>query len=232
MNHSTLSERIARIARKLQDAHDPLETMQTAVDLAAAEVDGCDGAALSIVHRRRRVDTPAATSETARMADQLQYELGEGPCLDAVWEERLVHSSDLATDPRWPTWGPKVAAETGARSIMCFQLFTEADTVGALNLYSERRGSFDAEDRDSGVALAAHVAVAVRAAQQVQSMSEGLESRTVIGQAQGILMERFEMDEEHAFALLSRLSQDTNTRLRSLADEIVRTRQVPSGDPA
>lgn len=222
-----MSERMAAAARRLEDPQDPQTTMETAVQLALSEVEGCDAAALSIVHRRRAIDTPAATHEMARAGDQLQYDTGEGPCLDAVWEERVVHSNDLARDARWPTWGPRVTEETDARSTLCFQLFTDQDRVGALNLYSRDRDGFSPTDRDEGLALAAHISIAVRAAQQISSLVAGLDHRTTIGQAQGIVMERFDLDAAGAFALLARLSQDHNVKLREVADELVRSRNLP-----
>lgn len=223
-----MPERMAAAARRLEYPQAPQETMETAVQLALSEIDGCDAAALSIVHRRRAIDTPAVTHEMARVGDRLQYDLGEGPCLDAVWEERVVHSKDLACDARWPTWGPRVTEEADARSILCFQLFTDQERVGALNLYSRDRDGFTPTDRDEGLALAAHIAVAVRAAQQISSMAAGLDHRTTIGQAQGIVMERFDLDASRAFALLARLSQDSNVKLRDVADELVRSRSLPT----
>jgi GAF domain-containing protein len=221
----SLSERMAEAARQLQDHHsDPEATFELAVKLVHSNVEGCDSAGLSFVHARRRVDTVAATDHMAFDGDQLQYELGEGPCLDSIWEEETVHSPDLAHDERWPTWGPRVGQETAAESILCFRLFTHQDVLGALNLYSRRRNAFDHDARDEGRAIAAHVAIAVAASQEVQQLSSGLHSHTIIGQATGILMERFDLDAVRAFSVLIRLSQHSNVKLREVAAELVATR--------
>lgn len=228
----SLTERMVAAARELERPHDPQETKETAVKLSVSEISGCDAAALSLIHRHQRIDTTAATDEMARTSDQLQYEIGEGPCLDAIWEASTVHSPDLAADERWLSWGPRVAQETTSRSVLCFRLFTHEGTLGALNLYSSRVHGFDATDRDEGLALAAHIALAVSAAHRISSLGAGLDSRTLIGQAQGIVMERFDVDAPRAFALLSRLSQDGNVKLRALAGEVVETRQLPRASAA
>ena len=222
-----LAELMAQAARELQEQRAPSDTMEAAVALARAEIEGCDAAALSIVVRHRGVETLGATSAASRTADELQYQTGEGPCLDAIWQERTVHSTDLASDPRWPTWGPKVADEIGFRSMLAFRLFTSDDTLGALNLYGNRRGGFGVEDRDHGLALAAHIAVAVRSAQRIAQLDAALASRTKIALALGIIMERYQVDEDAAFAILTRLSSHTNRKLRDLAVEVVETRRLP-----
>ena len=225
---TSLGERMSHAARTLQQQADPQSTMDCAVALAVENVPGCDGASISLVHGRRRIDTPACSDESSLRADQLQYELGEGPCLDAIHETDLVHSPRLSEEKRWPTWGIRVEAETAFRSIFAFRLFTHDNIVGAINMYSRSPGAFDAEDRDDGLALAAHIAVAVAAAQEVHHSRVGLESRTVIGQATGMLMERYGMEADRAFAVLNRYSQDRNVKLRAVAEEVVSTRQLPA----
>jgi GAF domain-containing protein len=210
----------------MQDEGDVRATLDRAVHLAVANVDRCDSASISVVRARRSVDTRASTSQLALDGDRLQYETGEGPCLDAIWEHRTVHSPDLGADPRWPTWGPRVVAETGATSILAFRLFTSSDTLGALNLYS--RTGFDDADEDTGVALAAHVAIALSAAEETEHLTTALDTRTVIGQATGILMERLGVDAGVGFSVLARLSQETNTKLHDIAASIVSTREIPT----
>jgi transcriptional regulator with GAF, ATPase, and Fis domain len=144
----------------------------------------------------------------------------------------MVHSPDLAHDKRWPAWGPRVVRETAAESILCFRLFTHRDTLGALNLYSRRRDAYDQDAQDEGRAIAAHVAIAVAACQEVQQLARGMHSHTIIGQATGILMERFDLDAARAFSVLVRLSQDNNVKLREVAAETVATcasHEAPDG---
>jgi transcriptional regulator with GAF, ATPase, and Fis domain len=221
----SLSERMAEFARQLQDRQDdPDATFQLAVELARSSIDGCDGAALSFVRSRSSVETVAGTDQMAIDADRLQYELGEGPCLDAIWEQQTTHSPSLGHDARWPVWGPRVVEQTEAQSILAFQLFTHEDTLGALNLYSRDRDAFDAAAREEGLAIAAHIAIAIAASQEIHHLSIGLDSRTVIGQATGILMERFDLGSARAFGVLTRLSSHSNVKLREVAAEIVANR--------
>ena len=217
-------------ARELQAGADPSATMETAVRLAVLNVRSCDAATISLVEGRRRIETPAYTDDDARAADVLQSTLGEGPCLDAAWEERVVHSADLAADPRWPAWGTQVAAEHGVRSILCLQLFTHADRLGALNLYARTPGAFDAEDRDDGLALAAHVAVAIAAARTADQLGRALDSRTLVGQAVGIVMERYGLDPGAAFGVLARVSSEVNVKVRDVAAELVATGNLHGTD--
>lgn len=144
-------------------------TMEKTVELAVALVDHAEEAGISLVYRDRHIDTPAATGHLPRRVDELQYEFGMGPCLDAIHDEDVVHAPDVAAHERWGQWGARVEAETSIRSMMCFRLFTHHDTVGALNLYARASNAFDREDFDTGLALAAHAAVAVAAAQSSSS---------------------------------------------------------------
>ena len=230
VDRRALAERMAEAARELQDEGSTQSTMEVAVRLAVDNVRGCDAAAFSLVRRGGGLETPASTSEAALAGDLLQYELGEGPCIDASWEDRLVQSGDLSGDPRWPVWGPRVAREHGFHSILCLQLFTRADTLGALNLYSRTPNAFEREDLDDGTALAAHVAIAISASQNRADLTLALDSRTVIGQATGVLMERYGIDAAKAFALLSRVSSESNTKVRDLARELVETGQIAAID--
>lgn len=224
---TSLSERMASAARELQRPEDLTGTYREAADLARSNVDGCDAAGLSIVRRRETVETLAASGAMAAEGDRLQYDTGEGPCLSAIWEQTTVYSPDLGSDERWPTWGARVVEETGARSVLSFQLFTHEDTLGALNLYSHRRDGFDASDREDGLALAAHIAIAVTAAQSIQDLTHGAGSRTAIGQATGVLMERYGLGPAAAFAVLTRVSGQEQVKVRDLADHLVRTGHLP-----
>jgi len=227
MADESLAERIAAAARAMEGETNPSDTMERSLALVGQLVPGAQEAGFSMLHRGRAVDTPAATSDLVVRIDQLQYESQQGPCLDAIWESEVVRSPDIGSDDRWPTWGPRVVDDTGMRSVLCFRLFTHGDRLGALNLYSRQSDAFDEADVEHGLAMAAHSAIAVSAALEVEHLKVGMDRRTVIGQAQGILMERFDMDSEHAFALLTRLSSHSNRKLREIALEIVETRRLP-----
>lgn len=135
-----------------------------------------------------------------------------------------MYSPSIRYDARWRSWGPRVADEAGAESVLSFQLFTHGDTMGALSLYSARRGAFDEAAQEEGLAIAAHVAIAIASAQKIHQLSTGLDTRTVIGQATGVLMERFDLDAARAFGVLGRLSSQHNVKLRDVAAEVVANR--------
>lgn len=226
MPASDLSSLLASAARSLQRETGSQHTLERVVALAVDLVDGCQHSGISL-NTAGRIDSPAVSSDVVRRVDALQYEFKQGPCLDAIRRQEVVYSGDLAHDARWPRWGPRTAQETGIRSMMCFRLFTDRDVVGALNLYSDRRQSFIDEDREIGTALAAHSAMAVVASQKIENLQVALDSRTEIGQAVGIIMERFDLGADQAFSVLSRLSQDLNRKLRAVAHEVVTTRRLP-----
>lgn len=216
----------AEAARQLYRQADPQATMDTAVRLAATHVRGCDAAAISLVERRGRLFTAAYTDDVAIGGDLLQYALKAGPCLDAVWAEQVVHSPDLAKEARWPVWAHRMAHDHGVNSMLCLRLFTDTETLGALNLYGRRRRGFDPHDRDN-LTLAADTAVALAAAQRGEQLTRALDTRAVIGQACGILMERYDLDPEQAFSVLVRVSSESDLKLRAVARQLVDTRRLP-----
>ena len=223
-----LAESLARAARALASEDNVERTLDKAVELAVELIRGCDAAGVTLVRRGNALESPAHTDEMVARGDALQLELREGPCVDAVWEQQVVISGDLASETRWPNWAAGVVAETGARSMMCVQLFTSETTLGALNMYAKSPNAFDHQsDRYAAQALAAHVAVALVAAQRIENLYTALDSRTVIGQAEGILMERFDLSPQSAFEVLRRVSSHSNEKLHAVALELVRTRRLP-----
>lgn len=223
----SISERMSAAARELEDQHDPVATVKSAVDLLVQNVDACDSASISLVYGKRRVETPAASDDLAAIGDRLQAELREGPALDTLWEEESVYVPNLAADDRWPNWGPRLTDATGARSVLTFRLFTLKNVIGALSMYSAAPDAFSAEDKAEGLALAAHIAIAVLAAQRIDQYETALDSRTLIAQACGLVMERYDIDAVRAFALLTRISSTQNMKLRQVAVELISTRRLP-----
>jgi GAF domain-containing protein len=222
-------ERLAAIARDLVNEPDIQHTLQRVVDAAAANLDGEVWASVTLVKQRREVETPAKSDDRAAQADQLQYDLEEGPCLDAVWERETFQIDDMTADEHYPRWSRAVAEQTGIRSSLSLQLFTdeEQNSLGALNLYSPHPEAFDGETRGEGLAFAAQAAVALRSAQTEEHLRTAMATRTLIGQAQGILMERLKITPDQAFAVLSRLSQARNEKLREVARRLVETGEMP-----
>jgi transcriptional regulator with GAF, ATPase, and Fis domain len=119
----------------MQGEVDTQHTLERAVAIATEIIPSCDFAGVSVVHRNRPIDTPAMTDEVVERVDRLQYEVQQGPCLDAIWDHETVHSPDLSREERWPAWAPKVA-KMDISSMLCLQLYTSEDTLGALNLLS------------------------------------------------------------------------------------------------
>ena len=213
----------------MQDEGSSRQAMERAVTIATQILPGCDAAGVCVVYRGERVDTHATSNDALRQVDSLQHELKEGPCLDALRQQDTVQSDDLSIDERWPKCGPEVASRLGLFSIVSYRLFSTESTLGALNLYGRSRSAFTADDVHDGIALAAHIGVALAGAQEVENLENALGGRTVIGQATGILMQRLDLTPDRAFGLLSKISQNRNLKLRPLAEQIVRTRSLPQG---
>ncbi len=226
-------ERLAAMARDLLNEPDVQHTLQRVVEAAAANLDGEVWASVSLVKARREVETPASTDHRAKRADQLQYELQDGPCLDAIWEQETFQIDDMTTDERYARWTTAVKEPTGIRSSLSLQLFTDEqkNSLGALNLYSPTPQAFDGETRGEALAFAAQAAVALHSAQTEEHLRSAMATRTLIGQAQGILMERLKITAEQAFAVLTRLSQDRNEKLREVARRLVETGEIPERQP-
>ena len=226
----SFNERLAAVARALFHEPNVQATLTRTVADAASTLDGRLYASVSLVLHRRQVETAVYSDGRALRADQLQYELGVGPCLDALWEQDTFHIEDLTAEPRYGDWSRRVVAETGIRSSLSLQLFTDphsAVSLGSLNLYSPQSRSFDPDTRAEAVAFAAHAAIALHSAQTEAHLRSGMVTRTVIGQAEGILMERLNITADQAFAALTRLSQQNNVKLRDVARALVETGKIP-----
>lgn len=168
------------------------------------------------------VQTLSATDRYPAVLDDIQRRQREGPCLAAAWKHHVVRLDDVNSDERWPSYCREVAATTPIRSILAFELFTGEDTTGALNFYSHAANAFDDDSVELGLALATHAALAWNMVRRDEQFRSALASRDIIGQAKGILMERFAIDALQAFELLKRLSQTSNTPLAEVAQQLVR----------
>ena len=226
-NRDGFNRELAAAAREMQDEDSSKQAMERAVVIATEILPGCDAAGVCVVYRGERVETHATSDDAVRQVDSLQHDLKEGPCLEALEQQETVQSSDLSIDERWPSWGPEVVARLGFFSVVSYRLFSTDSTLGALNLYGKNKSAFSTEDVHDGMALAAHVGVALAGALEVENLEKALGGRTVIGQATGILIERFDLPPERAFGLLTRISQNKHLKLRQVAAQIVQTRFVP-----
>jgi GAF domain-containing protein len=215
-------------ARDLQDEGDTQHTLDRGLEIALRLIPGCTYAGISVVHPDGRIDTPALTDPLVARVDELQYRVQQGPCLDAIETNEIVSSPDLLQEERWPRWSPEVT-RLGVVGMLCVRLYTNRDTLGALNLLATRTDAFDEEAVLTAAHLAAHLAVAVAEAQQAADLHSGALERSVLGQAEGILMERFSLTPRRAFEVLSQVAQDRHAPLRRVAAELVWTRVTPGG---
>jgi ANTAR domain/GAF domain len=198
----------------------PIEVSLVAVTAAAVElVEGVDCADVLLITDGEFHST-APTCEVAPVVDQAQRRTEQGPCLDAAGPDVLVRAADLGAEARWPRFCPE-AVHAGVRSVLSFQLFTHGADRGALNLFGFGPCAFTPEAETVGAMLASHAAVALIAANKHRQFQSALASRDEIGQAKGMIMERFDVDALRAFELLRKLSQDSNTPLQRIARDIV-----------
>ena len=221
-----LAGQLSVLARTLQEETDVAKTLTAIVHAAAGTVPGAQHASISSILNRREVHTPAATSDLSRAVDRAQYTTGQGPCLDTLYDHETVRVSDLATEQRWPEFA-KEARQLGAGSRLSLQLYVHGDDLGALNLLNDERDAFGDDSERIGLLFAAHAGVAMADAQEQQHLRKAIDSRDLIGQAKGILMERYKMSADQAFALLVRVSQAANRKLVNVCEELVHTGEVP-----
>lgn len=227
MDDNTLARELAVLAERLHEAPDPLQTAEEVVAYACEQLES-DHGGITLIRSGGRLQTVAPTDPLVAEADRLQYELGEGPCHDSAWEGETYVSQDLSVDPRWPAWGPR-AVSLGIVSALGTQLVDKAGSrrLGAVNLYWAQPRVFSSDEVAFAQLITRHAAVALTGALTVEGLNLAMDGRKRIGQAQGILMERHGLDEDQAFAVLKRYSQDHNIKLRELAELLVQTRQLP-----
>ncbi len=216
---------IAELARRLHSAKDRSldDVLRDVVEGAVENVPGAESASISVTTGRAELKTEVATEEMAVAHNQLQVKHGEGPCLAAAWEEPIVRVDDLRTEKRWPSYTPDALATIPYRSILSFRLYTAAETLGSLTMFSREPGNFAEDVEELGAIFAVHAANAWIAGERNIQFNSALASRDIIGQAKGMIMERFSIDAVQAFELLRRLSQDSNVKLVELARQLVET---------
>jgi GAF domain-containing protein len=221
---------LADLALELEHERTPEQMIQKVCDLSVQLLDA-DSAGILVARTRRDVETPVATGPHVDDAHQLQAKFDEGPCLDAIEGRATYVSGDVSTDERWPQWGP-AATELGFHSVVGVNLASRTRGYGSLNVYAKRVGAFDDRSAELVEMLGAHATAAFAAAQREEGLEKALETRTVIGQAQGILMQKFDIDADSAFSFLRRISQHENIRLASVAEAIVVQRDANARPPA
>jgi hypothetical protein len=225
-------ERMVEAARRLSKTLTPgdLDHALSRITAAAVEVlPEVEYASITVVHDDGRIETAAPTDDLLLGVDAKQYELREGPCYEAAVDTPYVTAPNLAADERFPRYAATAVA-AGIRAQAAVRLFDGPKANGALNLYSRHVGAF--EDFGSLRALFAHQsAIAIGYAREIEDLRQALQTRQTIGAAIGIVMERYKLSDQRAFALLTRLSQHGNVKLRQVAQEIVAAVQPQSDRP-
>jgi len=218
----------AELAIRLHQEDTLGDTIDRVLEFAVKELD-CSYVGVVFVHAKERVETVAVTDPIVAHLDAVQLECGHGPDLDLARGSAGVIVHDTQRDARWPEWAA-VLCRAGVRSMLGTRLHTGEQAIGNLNFYDVRVGHFSADDLEVAQVLARHAAVALDTARDQENLWRAIGSRHLIGMAQGILMERFGIDEDDAFAVLRRYSQDNNVKLHAVAERVVESRTLPGAD--
>lgn len=211
------AEYFADIAAHLHEASDAGSTVQRIAEQARAAVQ-CDEAGVLLALAGEPVEAIAATGAAVEQLAALEAAGGDGP--GSGIDPAGIVIDDLALEGRWPDWR-RAAVAAGLRSAVSMPLRTSERRLGSLLLCARRPHAFSEDDLAVARVLSRHAALALATAQEAEGLRRALDSRKLIGQAQGILMERFGIGAEQAFRLLSRQSQDRNRKLVDVARGVI-----------
>jgi hypothetical protein len=222
-----LSQEFAALGRELRGPGDNQAALQRMVQLAVKHIEPCTGASITVV-RGGRGSSVATSDPVAATADDLQYELNEGPCVRSAERDANYLLIDVRDDRRWPRFSAALTEHTPYRCVLSYQMI--AGDSAALNLYAERPGAYETDDIDLATVIAAHASslVALSASEdRVANLETALESNREIGAAIGVLMAHHKVTHDEAFALLRSASQRMHRKLRDVASEVVETGTLP-----
>lgn len=219
-----IGRQLSELARELQADITTESLLRHIVMAAVTEISGARYAGIMLL-TGKTFATAAASDELVERIDQVQYESGEGPSLDAARQHKTVRSDDLRAEARWPLFVSQ-AVGLGVLSVLSVQLFVEDDSFGALTVYAGDAAAFGPDSESTGILLASHAALAMTAARTKAGLLTAMDSREIIGQAKGILMERYKITGVEAFGLLVASSQAVNRKLRDVAEHLVATGEL------
>lgn len=225
MSPHGLAQRMADLARASAAPRSVDEVLSDVTATARELIPGVDTAGILLVGKGGKFESLAGLSDLPHQLDELQMTFHEGPCVQAAIEDLLVRTDDFRTEDRWPKYAP-ACADLGVLSGLSVKLYTADRTAGALNLFSFKPNAFDTHDETVAAILAAHAAAAILASKHGEQLVSALSTRDRIGQAKGIIMERYGVDDVRAFEMLKQLSQDGNTRLVDVAQRVIDTRNT------
>ncbi|VTU41508.1 ANTAR domain protein (plasmid) [Variovorax sp. PBS-H4] len=194
--------------------------------LAAAVASGvCDMAGVT-ERVGDELSTVGATDDLVNRLDALQYDLRQGPCVQASYQDGALTSHDVSGDERWPIWGP-AAARAGVGAVLSVHLYTERDSMGALNLYVTGSRTFGHDDLETAKFIASTVSVTLAGHRQSEHLWAAIDARHRVGAAQGILVGKYDISMDQAFEVLRRLSSHHELKLSAIATRIVAHRGIP-----
>jgi hypothetical protein len=221
-NKHDLAVHMAKLAQSVAVPRSVKDILATVTAAAVELIPGADTAGVLWLHKGG-FESLGDVTDLPEKLDQLQHDWQEGPCYQAALEDTVVRTDDFRDEQRWPRYAP-AAVELGVLSGLSFKLFTAERAAGALNLFGFESQAWDADAETIGTVLAAHAAAAILASRQDEHMQAALASRDRIGQAKGVIMERFGVDEIRAFEMLRVLSQESNSKLVDIAQRVLDTR--------
>jgi GAF domain-containing protein len=221
------ADAFARLAVELHDTDGVGETVEAVVQFALQALS-CRYAGVVLNEAGHELTIAAVTAPVICDLYELQLAVAEGPLLTCLHDHVPVCVDDVETDDRWPPEWTALATSIGIRSVLHLPLASTDHPVGVLSFFSEQRGGFGPDELAVGHILARHASIAVANARNEETLAKAVDARKLVGQAMGILMERFDLDGDRAFEVLRRYSQNSNTKLRDVAQELIDTRKLPA----
>lgn len=213
----------ANLAELIYAKADYDDVHRAIVDSALQLVPGCDHGSL-MLGKQGRFRTVAASDDVAVQVDQIEREVGDGPCVDAIEDEGFQLDEDIAARSQWPALAERILAETPVRGMVGHRIVVHDGKVGALNLFSDTPGALTTESANQGTVLASFASVALTAVanhERAETLQRGLHSNREIGKAVGLLMTAHKVSSDEAFELLRKASTDMNIKLSRVAREVV-----------
>ena len=228
---AVMADQFGQLAVSLADGADQPFTQQRLVEFAVRGIPGAEHASMTVVDGHRPPRTTAQSDELPYQWDQLQYQLGEGPCLEAIATNGVELASDLRTENRWPLFARAIVDQGPARSMLSFRLFLTEENRAGLNLYATRPGAFTEQSTATGSMFAAYASMALLAAARhdtANHLTRALVTNREIGVAMGILMANGKLTSQQAFEQLRTASQNFNRKLHAVAADVARTGVMPA----
>lgn len=220
------ADAFSRLALEMHDADGLAETVDAVVEFALHALN-CEYAGVALRAPGGRPEVPAVTDPVVAEIYAFQLAGAEGPLVLCMEQRMEVAVPDVLQDVRWPEWSKKVL-DLGVRSVLDVPLWTNAGAVGVLGLYSKRPDAFGPDEHAVATILARHAAVAVATARREEHLKVAVDARKLVGEAMGILMERYNLTGDQSFQVLRRYSQDTNTKLHEVAQKLIAGRHLPN----